>query len=246
MDRELIVEDPRHFRNGGASGSVSSKTVDTFRGQINAIQASLFGLGTHQHLEEIRDAIRLGKAEFRDPSFKGIPGKLVLPADWDGELPPRLMPWKFVLKEWANSRSSVAKELKELEFAKLRDHFIDLKLVEPILPEGFSPWLVSVGIDPGRIRNPEEGYTTLLLIAAPDDWSPKAVQPLHGRFGEMDVVRLDGLVMRVPRTWWGRWAYMALKEGALYVVLPERKDQVEVVPSKEVNQPSPGETAAPK
>jgi len=132
-------------------------------------------------------------------------------------LPPHLQPWAGVLDQWeASSRSG--KDRRKLPMS-LKNESI-WSVAGPRLPEGAEPWLLSLGVDPGLRRDLEDGFTRLLLVAAPRAWLPSAVEvALEGRFGEVLVHRCDGTCMRIPRAWWEKWAYGAMAEGALYAVI---------------------------
>lgn len=140
---------------------------------------------------------------------------VVVPPFPAGGLPPHLRPWTSVLDKW-ESASRSGKDRRKLP-ASLRNWAI-WTVVGPQLPEWASAWILSLGVDPGPKRT-DEGYTTVLLVAARAGWRPDHQEiSLMGCFGEMLIHKYDGTCVRIPRGWWDKWAYGALAEGALYVV----------------------------
>lgn len=221
-DLELEIESPPIFTSSANVLDPMVEGLGPHQQRLRSLQEGIFGHGTFRYLEAIRKESCLAVVEGREPDYSGIPETLVLPSS-GGKVcwPPRLMPWRSLLSNWESYSKPMGKEMEIWGFERLRNQFPHLRLTQSTLPEGFNPWLVSVGIDPGEKRDPEAGYTTLLLVAAPEEWTPKPVQALYGRSGEVDFVRLDGLVMRIPKAWWRRWAYMALRDHAVYFVAPE-------------------------
>lgn len=111
------------------------------------------------------------------------------------------------------------KNYRPLKQEEVRENDI-LELLEfqvPYLPSEMNPYFLSVGLDPGPEQT-SEGHTGLILVAAPINWSPGLQENLHGRFGEIWTVRLDALVLRLPREWWDLYYMGAMKEGRVYLV----------------------------
>jgi len=132
-------------------------------------------------------------------------------------LPMALVPWDPLLKKWKASSSVHAKKVHKTAWRY--DLAEGVAVSTPCLPENFAAWFVSVGVDPGPDVS-DRGHTGLLLVAAPKAWKPNLTECLLGPYGERFVVRLDGLLMRVPRPWWEDYACGALGAGSLYFVTP--------------------------
>lgn len=147
-------------------------------------------------------------------------------ADGDGEtftivpkvpdLPPHLVPWEGLLSDWGK-KTKAGLDRRKLP-SSLRDTAL-WNVAGPKLPDGAEPWVISLGVDSGPVRG-EMGFTSLLLVAAPSNWSPGSKEvAFFGPGGEMLLHRCDGTTMRIPEEWWDRWAYGAMACGALYFVL---------------------------
>jgi hypothetical protein len=132
------------------------------------------------------------------------------------KLPPHLVPWLETLNRWESATRN-GKDGRKLP-SVLRNTSI-WSVSGPRLPDEAEVWFITLGIDPGPTRG-DEGFTTPLLVAAPDSWLPDSREVAFiGPWGEMLVHKCDGTTIRIPRAWWERWAYGAMADGALYYVL---------------------------
>lgn len=133
------------------------------------------------------------------------------------KLPPHLVPWLEKLNRWETSTHN------GMDGRKLPSILRNTSIWSasgPLLPDEAEPWIITLGIDPGPTRS-DEGFTTPLLVAAPESWFPDSHEvAFFGPWGEMLLHKCDGTMMRIPREWWDRWAYGAMADGALYYVLP--------------------------
>lgn len=155
--------------------------------------------------------------------FQAVPGMNCVPR--------HLMPWADATERWKEGTSIGFDAALRCPNAK------GLKVIGPICPVGFGPWVIAVGIDPAvepfdaktnRIAPPmiaNQRYTTLLLVAAPKDWIPKQTAILRGRFGERLFARLDGLIMQMPSYDWDAWAYGAIQNSECYFLEVETENE---------------------
>jgi len=133
------------------------------------------------------------------------------------KLPPHLVPWLEKLNRW---EASTHNGMDGRKLPSILRNTSIWSASGPLLPDEAEPWIITLGIDPGPTRS-DEGFTTPLLVAAPESWFPDSHEvAFFGPWGEMLLHKCDGATMRIPREWWDRWAYGALADGALYYVLP--------------------------
>lgn len=132
------------------------------------------------------------------------------------KLPPHLVPWLETLNRWESATRN-GRDGRKLPSA-LRNTSI-WSVSGPRLPDEAEVWFITLGIDPGPTRS-DEGFTTPLLVAAPESWFPNSHEVAFiGPWGEKLLHKCDGTTMCIPRAWWDRWAYGAMADGALYYVL---------------------------
>lgn len=181
----------------------------------NTQDQTLFAISSEEQIARVLKAVQEAIRTKSDPDLSACGDHLVLHYYLHDSLPIRLQPWKSTLDRWSKkTRSTLA--TKRIS-ASVREHG-SILITGPSMPKGHLPWLASVGIDPGETRNETVGFTSLLLFCAPSTWAPSPIATLRGRYGERDIARLDGLLMRIPKAWWDDWSVGAYSEGALYQV----------------------------
>lgn len=165
---------------------------------------------------QILDRVLHCRAKGNPVDFGDLPSEIVV-TPTPGKLPRGLQPWEKTLRTWRKVTDETWNRNPFLSGAhKYRD---DVPIRPPTLPTGFGVYFLSVGIDPGPEAT-TKGHTGLLLVATPPDWDPPLRTSLRGPRGEVHTVRLDGLVMRVPASWWDSYALGALSDGCLYFIPP--------------------------
>lgn len=185
----------------------------------SAVRAAVFGCGK-EVIATVRDRLVAATHMRSHADLVGLPSHLVATPELP-ELPVTLRPWATTLRGWGKTTGSARKRPPFGEEQWMKEH--EVTISGPVLPEGYCPWFVSAGVDPGPQKT-DLGHTCLLLVAAPEDWFPDLLGVLHGPFGEQLVVRLDSLLMKVTTPWWDAFAYGALATGALYFIAPQPSD----------------------
>ena len=183
---------------------------------FSRVSTSVFGHGP-EIIAKVRDRLVAASHMGRRADLSGLPSHVVATPELP-ELPVPLRPWAGTLKGWGKAIESAKKKQPFTDSAWMREHQVSIS--GPTLPTEYCPWFISVGIDPGPQKT-DLGHTCLLLVAAPEIWTPSIQGVLHGPYGEQLVVRLDSLLMKVTQAWWDAFAYGALATGALYFIEPE-------------------------
>lgn len=165
-------------------------------------------------VDRVLDRVHQCRARGVPIDLTGLPSQIVVTPKPKG-LPRALQPWSKTLTAWRKTSDEIRKASFLLMQAWQRRDEIAIR--STVLPPGFGVHLISVGVDPG----PEvgsKGHTGLLLVATPPGWKPPLRASLWGPFGEVQTVRLDSLIMRVPTDWWDVYAMGALTQGCLYFI----------------------------
>ncbi len=200
---------------GGEGLLTASTEVHSPRLTATQVRSCLFG-DPPEIVASILDKVRIARDTQLPLDLGGLPSRIISIPEEMPALPIGLRPWGVTLAAWAKSTKG---SKSNLPYKVTKDRFEHIKVTGPDLPEGYLPWFVSAGMDPGP-QQTSRGHTSLLMIAAPRDWAPGLRETLRGPYGEFFVVRLDALVLRVPRSWWDYYAFGALEAGVLHFVAP--------------------------
>jgi len=218
LDRD-VSSSPKPLKEGPLQGSAPQSFDESSLPSFSMASVSVFGHG-QETIAKVRDLLVAATHVGSRANLSGFPRHLVAAPELP-ELPVALRPWAGTLKGWGKTTELAKKKLPFTDGPWMREHQVSIS--GPTLPMEYCPWFISVGIDPGPQKT-DLGHTCLLLVAAPEVWTPSLQGVLHGPYGEQLVVRLDSLLMKVTQAWWDAFAYGALATGALYFIAPESSE----------------------